>query len=167
VVNVTDDDNSARPGAPLHRRAELERARRGWSKPELARRAGIGRVTYDRLATQSEPPIARTVHKLCAALDIDVAEGLRLAGLDTAAAPADPEQPEWARNLQQAAADLQKGLAQTSNVLAAQAAMGWAYRGDLTGTRTALSGMSPEQLRELSAAASMLAALADEELSTR
>jgi hypothetical protein len=44
--------------------------------------------------------------------------------------------------------------------------MGWAYRGDLDQTRTALADMEPEQ-RELSAAASMLAALADEELATR
>lgn len=31
------------PAAPFHQRTELERAKRGWSKKELARHAGIGR----------------------------------------------------------------------------------------------------------------------------
>lgn len=72
--------------------------------------------------------------------------------------------PEWARNFGEA---VTKGFTQVGNTLAAQGAMGWAYRGDLDGTRNALKSMSPDQLQELSAAASMLAALADEELSTR
>lgn len=77
------------------------------------------------------------------------------------------EQPEWQRNLEKAAADLGRSLTQAGNILAAQGAMGWAYRGDLAGARQALATMSPDQLRELSAAASMLAGLADEELSSR
>jgi hypothetical protein len=75
--------------------------------------------------------------------------------------------PEWARNFQNAANELGKSLAQVGSVFAAQGAMGWAFRGDIDATRNALAAMQPEQLRELSAAASMLAALADEELSTR
>lgn len=75
--------------------------------------------------------------------------------------------PEWARNFQNAAAEFGKGIGQMQRTLAAQGAMGWAFRGDLDGTRNALTAMQPEQLCELSAAASMLAALADEELSTR
>jgi hypothetical protein len=75
--------------------------------------------------------------------------------------------PEWARNLHKAADQLGKGLAQTGNILAAQTAMGWAYRGDLAAARVALAAMAPEQLHELSAAATMLAALCDEELSSR
>ncbi|MDX3100466.1 hypothetical protein [Nonomuraea angiospora] len=75
------------------------------------------------------------------------------------------EQPNWARTLNQIAADLKEGLTHAGNVLAAQAAMGWAFRGDLVNTRAALAGMTPEQLRELSAAASLLAAVADEALS--
>lgn len=66
--------------------------------------------------------------------------------------------PEWARG---------KGIGQIQRTLAAQAAMGWAYRGDLDNARASLAGMGPEQLRELSAAAAALASLADEELSTR
>jgi hypothetical protein len=75
--------------------------------------------------------------------------------------------PEWQRNLQKAAADLSDALAHTGHIFAAQGAMAWAYRGDLAAARNALKSMGPDQLRELSAAASMLAALADEELSTR
>ena len=75
--------------------------------------------------------------------------------------------PEWARNLQKASADLGKGLAQAGNILSAQTAMGWAYRGDLPATRTALAVMTPDQLVEVSAAATLLAALCDEELSNR
>ncbi|MGP3914332.1 helix-turn-helix domain-containing protein [Nonomuraea sp. 10N515B] len=136
--------SSRPPAAPLHQRAEAERTKRGWTRDELARHAGIGRLTYDRLATNLEPPIPRTVRKLCQALDIDLAEGLRLAGI------AEPG-----------------GVAQAEHVAAARQAMEQAYRGDLEGTLRALASMGPEQLRELSAAASMLAALADEELSTR
>lgn len=82
--------------------------------------------------------------------------------------------PEWAQQLRQfqegferASRQLGEALGQTQRIFAAQGAMGWAYRGDLDQTRQALARMSPEQLRELSAAASMLAGLADEELSTR
>lgn len=43
-----------------------------------------------------QPPAARTIRKLCAALDIDLAEGLHLAGLAPAtplgAVPGQPEQ---------------------------------------------------------------------------
>lgn len=162
------------PAAPLHQRTEYERAKRKWSKQEFAARAGIGRVTYDRLATQPTPPIARTVQKLCAALDIDLADGLRLAGLDTQARPTvsagEPPQfgsPEWGEQVKEAFGKIGEAFGQMHHVLAAQGAMGWAYRGDLDQTRAALAGMQPEQLREVSAAASMLAALADEELTTR
>lgn len=75
--------------------------------------------------------------------------------------------PEWQRNFEKAAAAVGKSLAQVGHVFAAQGAMGWTYRGDLAGARNALKAMSPDQLQEISAAASMLAALADEELATR
>lgn len=82
--------------------------------------------------------------------------------------------PEWAQQLRQfqegferASRQLGEALVQTQRIFTAQGAMGWAYRGDLANARHALKSMSPDQLRELSAAASLLAALADEELSTR
>ncbi|MFI7449562.1 helix-turn-helix domain-containing protein [Nonomuraea sp. NPDC049714] len=156
---------SSPPAAPFHQRTELERAKRGWSKQELARHAGIGRVTYDRLAVNTVPPIARTVHKLCAVLDIDLAEGLRLAGLATE--PLGDEPPQWARDLQETAASLQHNITRAGHILAAQGAMGWAYRGDLDQLQHALAAMGAEQLRELSAAATLLASVADEEMSSR
>lgn len=79
--------------------------------------------------------------------------------------------PEWQRQISEAMGKAGRALnavfEQPKRILAAQGAMGWAYRGDLDGARTALATMSPDQLRELSAAASMLAGLADEELSRR
>lgn len=62
---------------------------------------------------------------------------------------------------------LGEALGQMTHILGAQAAMGWAYRGDLDQARGALAVMGPEQLRELSTAAAALASLADEELSNR
>jgi transcriptional regulator with XRE-family HTH domain len=155
------------PAAALHQRAELERARRDWSKQELAAKAGIGRVTYDRLAVNSAPPRALTVRKLCNVLGIDLAEGLHLAGLTASPASLGDEPPQWARDLQETAASLQKNIVQAGHILAAQGAMGWAYRGDLDQLQHALAAMGAEQLRELSAAATLLASVADEEMSTR
>jgi hypothetical protein len=79
--------------------------------------------------------------------------------------------PEWNRQVQEgferAGQELGKALSQMQRTLAAQGAMGWAYRGELDAARAALKAMSPDQLREMSAAAALLASLADEELSTR
>lgn len=49
--------------------------------------------------------------------------------------------PDWARKLEQASHELQNGLAQAGNILAAQGAMGWAYRGDIDATRRAINSM--------------------------
>jgi hypothetical protein len=79
--------------------------------------------------------------------------------------------PEWQRQMSEAMGRagraINEALEQPKRILAAQGAMGWAYRGDYAQALAAIKPMSPEQLRELSAAASLLAALADEELSTR
>lgn len=79
--------------------------------------------------------------------------------------------PEWQRQMSEAMGKAGRALnavfEQPKRILAAHGAMGWAYRGDLAAARNALKSMSPDQLQELSAAASMLAGLADEELSTR
>lgn len=78
---------------------------------------------------------------------------------------------EWARQAQEgferASRQLGEALGQVQRTFAAQGAMGWAYRGDLDQARATLAAMSPEQLRELSAAAAALASLADEELAGR
>lgn len=75
--------------------------------------------------------------------------------------------PDWLRQLQDTAQQAQKGLDQASRILAAQAAMGWAYRGMVDNVRGTLKSMDADQLRELSAASAMLASLADEEMASR
>jgi transcriptional regulator with XRE-family HTH domain len=76
---------------PLWRRVEEIRKQRGWSKVELARRAGeagglghpLRRATYDNLATSSQVPQPWIVNALAAAVGIDLVEAHRLAkGLD-------------------------------------------------------------------------------------
>ncbi|GII57288.1 hypothetical protein Pth03_56770 [Planotetraspora thailandica] len=78
----------------------------------------------------------------------------------------DHEQP-WARQLQDAVGALQEGIAEAGRILAAQGAMFWAYRGDIAQVETTVAGMSPDQLREVSAAAALLGAAADQELGRR
>ncbi|GAA4588079.1 hypothetical protein GCM10023194_38730 [Planotetraspora phitsanulokensis] len=58
-------------------------------------------------------------------------------------------------------------LARMRQTMAAQGAMGSAYRGDLDELRTALEMLPAEQLQEISAAAALLASTADEVLRER
>ncbi|WP_031165985.1 hypothetical protein [Streptosporangium roseum] len=77
------------------------------------------------------------------------------------------DQPQWARDLQAAAAKAGEALGHVSHVLTAQEAMGWMYRGDLNAARHAIAKLPDDKLVELSAAAAALAALADEETTRR
>jgi hypothetical protein len=52
-------------------------------------------------------------------------------------------------------------LAGMRHTMAAQGAMGCAYRGDLDELRDALEALPAEQLQEISAAAALLASMAD------
>lgn len=70
------------PGRPLWQAAERKRIAEGWTKTELVERIGIGRVTFDRLQTQENPPIARTVKKIANGIGLDIYEAMRLSGLD-------------------------------------------------------------------------------------
>ncbi|GIH91961.1 helix-turn-helix domain-containing protein [Planobispora siamensis] len=67
------------PAAAFYRRAEQERTRRGMSKSDVIRQAGVGRNTYTRLAVSRPRPAA--VLAVARALDIDADEALALAGL--------------------------------------------------------------------------------------
>lgn len=58
-----------------------ECATRGWSRSELARRAGVNRSTIARLGSSTDRPYAPTVRALARALDIDPVEAAVLAGL--------------------------------------------------------------------------------------
>lgn len=71
------------PGRPLWLAAERVRVSEGISKIEWARQLGIGRVTYDRLYDQENPPIARTVKKIADRIGIDAEQAMNLAGLST------------------------------------------------------------------------------------
>jgi hypothetical protein len=77
------------------------------------------------------------------------------------------QEQQWARQLQEAVAALHEGIAEAGRILAAQGAMFWAYRGDLAQVEATVAGMSPDQLREVSAAAALLGAAADDELGRR
>jgi hypothetical protein len=74
----------------------------------------------------------------------------------------DTDQPEWAKKIQEAAAGLGEAMQHAGHILTAQGAMGWAYRGDIEAARKSLDDMPTDKLLELSAAASVLASLADE-----
>lgn len=76
-------EGSPTPGRPLWEAAEHARAEHDWTVEEFAARAGIGRMTYNRLATNDVPPRARTVKKIAAAINMPLAEAIRLSGLTT------------------------------------------------------------------------------------
>lgn len=74
-------DDATPPGRPLWAAAERARVAAGVAKFDWVKEIGIGRVTYDRLATQTSPPIARTVKKIADRISLDYDEAMRLAGL--------------------------------------------------------------------------------------
>lgn len=85
------------PGRPLWQAAERKRVAEGWTKLELVERIGIGRVTFDRLQTQENPPIARTVKKIANAIGLDVFEAMKLSGLDDSEADIALTNPDGTR----------------------------------------------------------------------
>jgi transcriptional regulator with XRE-family HTH domain len=82
-MSTSEGQHDRTPGRPLWLAAERKRVAEGWTKGELVQRAGIGRVTYDRLESQSNPPIGRTVKKVADAIGMDYEDALRLAGHGT------------------------------------------------------------------------------------
>lgn len=79
------------PARPFYDAVLEEVSRRGQTKTWLVRRSGVSRSGIDNLAKQPRPPQASTVHALAKALDMDVKQALRLAGLrvDATAFPID------------------------------------------------------------------------------
>ncbi|MEW9532942.1 hypothetical protein [Microbispora sp. NPDC049125] len=86
------------------------------------------------------------------------------------------EQPDWARNLEDAAASaarefgaaferagraIGKAVEQAARTAKAQAAMAAAYQADLEALEQVLRGLAPEHVREISAAAAVVTATAD------
>lgn len=74
------------------------------------------------------------------------------------------EQPNYEEAFRKAGQELGKAFGQMQAVLAAQGAMGWAYRGDLERLRVALEALPVGQVREISAAAALLTSTADDVL---
>lgn len=69
------------PARPLYDEVERIRLRNGWTKVQLAKRAGVGRNTIDNWRTQPRAPLAPTVKDVAERLDIDPEMALRLAGI--------------------------------------------------------------------------------------
>lgn len=74
------------------------------------------------------------------------------------------DQPNFEEAFRKAGAEFGKALGQVGAILSAQGAMGWAYRGDLEQLRAALEALPAGQVREISAAAALLASTADDVL---
>ncbi|GLX08343.1 MULTISPECIES: hypothetical protein [Microbispora] len=83
--------------------------------------------------------------------------------------------PEWARNLEKAAIEaaraveragraLGKAVEQAGRTAKAQAAMAAAYQADLEALETVLRALPAEQVRDISAAAAVVTATADQVL---
>ncbi|MEU6412327.1 hypothetical protein [Microbispora sp. NPDC046933] len=83
--------------------------------------------------------------------------------------------PEWARNLEKAAIEaaraveragraLSKAVEQAQRTAKAQAAMAAAYQADLEGLERVLRDLPAEQVRDISAAAAVVTATADQVL---
>jgi transcriptional regulator with XRE-family HTH domain len=69
------------PARPLYDEVERIRLRNGWTKVQLAKRAGVGRNTIDNWRTQPRAPLAPTVKDVAERLGIDADLALRLAGI--------------------------------------------------------------------------------------
>ncbi|MDX3111386.1 hypothetical protein PW035_62040 [Nonomuraea angiospora] len=81
-ADAVADQAAKAPGLPLWRAAERKRAEDGVGKVEWVAQIGIGRRSYDRLALQEGPPIARTVKKIANRIGMPVHEAMALAGHD-------------------------------------------------------------------------------------
>ncbi|WP_433426322.1 hypothetical protein ACQP1V_43305 (plasmid) [Microtetraspora malaysiensis] len=80
------------------------------------------------------------------------------------------QQPDWdkvTKQIGEAAGKAAEAFKQVGRTLAAQSAMGWAYRGDLQQLQATLGAMTPEHVAELSSAAALLTSACDEDLRRR
>lgn len=69
------------PARGLYDLVEELRTRRGWTKVQLSRIAGVHRSTIENWKIQPKPPQASTVVEIADALYIDRDQALRLAGI--------------------------------------------------------------------------------------
>ncbi|MFI7630248.1 hypothetical protein [Microbispora rosea] len=79
--------------------------------------------------------------------------------------PVVTKQPDLLQMLSAGLSEMGATIAQAQRSLLASGAMGMAYRGDIDKLRAALAALPAEHVREISAAAALLASTADEVLS--
>jgi hypothetical protein len=68
------------------------------------------------------------------------------------------KEPEWL----QAARQFRQTIEDAGHIFVVQGAMGWMYRGDIAEARKTLADLPRDKLRQVSAAATALASLADQ-----
>lgn len=71
----------AAPARPLYDEVERIRVRNGWTRVQLAKKAGVSRGTIDNWKTQPRAPLAPTVKDVAERLGISPEMALRLAGV--------------------------------------------------------------------------------------
>lgn len=88
------------PARPLYDEVERIRLRNGWTRVQLAKKAGVGRNTIDNWRTQPRAPLAPTVKDVAERLGIAADLALRLAGItaseESTAIEAEPSVAELA-----------------------------------------------------------------------
>jgi transcriptional regulator with XRE-family HTH domain len=103
------------PARPLWDRLESIRISNGWTRQQLADRAGVARTTIDRWKTQQRSPLPPLIKDVAKRLGIDYDEALELAGVtgsrseETRRRPgtaASPESPSWLADAEVAESEL-------------------------------------------------------------
>lgn len=77
------------PALPWWQHLEALRQDEGWSRTQLAQKAGVARTTVDAWKTNPRQPLVTTITEVADRLEIDRQEALRLAGITPPASPAD------------------------------------------------------------------------------
>ncbi|MGH3585304.1 MAG: helix-turn-helix domain-containing protein [Pseudonocardia sp.] len=87
-----DARGSRPPALPWWERLEDLRMDKGWSRVQLAQKAGVARTTVDGWKSNPRAPLVTTVVEVADRLGIERQEALRLAGLAPEPAPIPDEE---------------------------------------------------------------------------
>jgi transcriptional regulator with XRE-family HTH domain len=102
------------PAHPLYEWVMRELADRDWTQTRLQEASGVSRSTIDSWQFQPRPPRASTVRAVAAALDLNQADALRLAGYPESRIPQEMPAPTSRREVSpapmSALADMVSGL---------------------------------------------------------
>lgn len=90
--SMTKQEEDA-PARPLYDEVERIRLDNGWTRTQVAKRAGVARGTIDNWRTQRRSPLAPTVKDVAERLGIDADRALRLAGILTPPPTPEPAVP--------------------------------------------------------------------------